>query len=76
MLGIAAIVFTFLLYPFVSLHLFLKSLRKPRPKATPENPFFFGPPQEEPPTEFTDFEDLSEKESPKEDDPYDEFFEI
>ncbi len=88
MLGIGAILLTFLLYPFVALHLFFKALRKPIPERerTPRTPFdlFFEPPpaqtqqKEEP---FTEFEDLTEvepkpKSEEKSDDDYDQFFEL
>ncbi len=86
MLGIGAILLTFLLYPFVALHLFFKALRKPIPERerTQQNPFFFEPPKQERKDEtiFTDFEDLTEAEKPtpkakeKSDDEYDQFFEL
>lgn len=81
-LGIVAILLTFFLYPFVSLHLFLKALRKPQPEREQvfDNPFFFGPPKEDPREEtFTEFEDLTEPEPKKNkesDDEYDQFFEL
>ncbi|HHB78251.1 MAG TPA: hypothetical protein ENK85_03335 [Saprospiraceae bacterium] len=83
LLGVGAILLTFLLYPFVALHLFLKALRKPIPESErrAQNPFFFGPPKEKPEEDvFTEFEDLTEPEprtkKEESDDDYDQFFEL
>ncbi len=82
MLGIGAILLTFLLYPFVALHLFLKALRKPIPESdAPQSPFdfFFEPPPTEEKETFTEFEDLTEVEpetKEKSNDEYDQFFEL
>jgi len=60
MLGIGAILLTFLLYPFVALHLFFKALRKPIPaqERTQQSPFdvFFDQPpkQAQPKEQFTE----------------------
>ena len=83
MLGIGAILLTFLLYPFVALHLFLKALRKPIPERerAQQSPFdlFFEPPPTKEKETFTEFEDLTEVEpesKEKSDDEYDQFFEL
>ncbi len=82
-LGIGAILLTFLLYPFVSLHLFMKALRKPIPEQErpQQGPFFFDPRPQDQEETFTEFEDLTEpppKEKPddKDEDGYDQFFEL
>ncbi len=67
LLGVLAVVLIYFLYPFVALHLFLKSLRKPAPAGHRKNPFFFNPldqqPRNETPIEpeFTEYEELDEK---------------